>query len=120
MAQILIVDDDPAQRMLLHTFLKRRGYLVETASGPPEAVQVLEGKTFDLIITDLMMPYVDGITFVEQLRADPRYKSVPIILITAYATDEIVDKGMRKGVSLTLTKPVDLDKLQALVGFATH
>lgn len=120
MAQILIVDDDPAQRLLLHTFLRRRGYVVETASGPPEAMKVLETKTFDLVITDLMMPYVDGITFVEQLRADERYKSVPIILITAYATDEIVEKGMRKGVSLTLTKPVDLDKLQALVGFATH
>ena len=67
-----------------------------------------------------MMPHVDGIRFAEQVHEMPGYKDLSIILMTAYPSDQISDKGMRKGVALTLAKPIDLGKLLDLVGFATH
>ncbi len=73
----------------------------------------------NLVITDLMMPHVDGITFTEQLHALPGCADVPVIMITAHGSESITEKGMRQGVALTLSKPLQLHKLLDLVGFAT-
>ena len=116
---ILVVDDDPAQSTLLSKFLGKNGFQVFTAPHPMEAFKMLEVVPFQLIITDLMMPHVDGITFVKQLQEDERYKKIPVIMITAYPSDDLSDKGMRQGVAMTLAKPVELQKLLVLVGFAT-
>lgn len=117
---VLIVDDDEAQLNLLATYLRRNHYRVITATNPVRALEILKDEDVRLVITDFMMPHVDGISFTEQLHAIPRAKDVPVILITAYGTDEITDKGMRRGVALTLAKPIELQKLLDLVGFATH
>lgn len=118
--QILVVDDDAAQAQLIARFLGKHGYEVFTAGSPPEAMPILSSKSVRLVITDLMMPHADGITFAQQIHAQPKWKDMPVILITAWHTDEIADKGMRKGVALTLSKPIDFNKLLDLVGFATH
>ena len=67
-----------------------------------------------------MMPHVDGIAFTQQIHAMPNHANVPVILITAYGNDALTDQSMRKGVALTLSKPLELSKLLDLVGFATH
>jgi two-component system chemotaxis response regulator CheY len=118
--QILVVDDDDAQAQLVARFLSKHGYEVFTAGSPPEAMPILNSRSIRLVITDLMMPHADGITFAQQIHGQPRFKDMPVILITAWHTDEIADKGMRKGVALTLSKPIDFNKLLDLVGFATH
>lgn len=118
--KILVVDDDLALCSLIARFLTKNGYQVLTAPDALRAQEVLDREDVRLVITDLMMPYVDGISFTEQLRRSPKHKDLPVILITAYPSDEIVDKGMRKGVALTLSKPLDFQKLLNLVGFATH
>jgi CheY-like chemotaxis protein len=100
--------------------LTAHGYLTFTAPNALEGMRVLENEPIKLLITDLMMPHLDGIHFAEQVHALPKYKELSVILITAYPSDEIIDKGMRKGVALTLSKPLDLSKLLDLVGFATH
>jgi CheY-like chemotaxis protein len=117
---ILIVDDDQAQALMLATFLGKHGYGTWTAPNPVEAMDTLNKEKVDLVITDLMMPHVDGISFTQQIHAMPRFKNLPVILITAYPSEELSDKGMRKGVAMTLHKPLELSKLLDLVGFATH
>ena len=117
---ILIVDDDQAQALMLATFLGKNGYACFTAPDPVAAMQTLMKEHVDLVITDLMMPHVDGISFTQQIHSMARFKDLPVILITAYPSEELADKGMRKGVAMTLHKPLELNKLLDLVGFATH
>jgi two-component system, chemotaxis family, chemotaxis protein CheY len=117
---ILIVDDDQTQALMLATFLSKHGYHCFTSPDPVAAMQALMKEEIHLVITDLMMPHVDGISFTQQIHAVPRFKDLPVILITAYPSEELSDKGMRKGVAMTLHKPLELNKLLDLVGFATH
>ncbi len=118
-SSILVVDDDEATLNLLGTFLRRNGYRVLTASNPLKGLELLAHEEVSLVITDLMMPHADGITFTEQIHALPKHAHVPVIMITAHGTDAISDKGMRQGVAMTLSKPLQLNKLLDLVGFAT-
>lgn len=114
---ILVVDDDEATLNLLATFLRRHGYRVLSASNPVRGLELLGTEDVKLVITDLMMPHVDGITFTQQIHE--RRKGLPVIMMTAYGTDQVLDQGMRKGVAMTLSKPLELSKLLDLVGFAT-
>lgn len=116
---ILIVDDDEATLTLLGTFLRRNGYRVLTASNPVRGLELLKQDEVKLVITDLMMPHVDGIAFTQQIHQLEKYRDVPVIMMTAYGTDGLQDRSMRKGVALTLSKPLELSKLLDLVGFAT-
>ncbi len=118
--KILVVDDDLAQSALIARFLTKHGYSVLTAPSPIEAMQMLHTDDIKLVITDLMMPHVDGISFAQQIHAVPRLKDLPVILITAWHSEEISEKGMRKGIALTMSKPLEFNKLLDLVGFATH
>lgn len=116
---VMVVDDDEATLNLLGTFLRRNGYRVITATNPVKALELLQHEDVRLVITDLMMPHVDGISFTQQVHQIPRHKDVPVIMITAFGNDDVSDKGMRKGVAMTLSKPLELSKLLDLVGFAT-
>ncbi len=118
--KILVVDDDESQSILIAKFLTKHGYSVLTALSPVEAMPLLHTDDIKLVITDLMMPHVDGISFALQIHAIPRLKDLPVILITAWHSEELAEKGMRKGIALTLSKPIDFNKLLDLVGFATH
>jgi CheY-like chemotaxis protein len=115
---ILVVDDDEATLNLLGTFLRRHGYRVVSASNPVRGLELLSDD-IKLVITDLMMPHVDGITFTQQIHRLEKYKHLPVIMMTAYGSDQVLDQGMRQGVALTLSKPLELSKLLDLVGFAT-
>ena len=117
---ILVVDDDEATLNLLGTFLRRNGYRVLAASNPVRGLELLAAEDdVKLVITDLMMPHVDGIDFTRQIHQLEKHKNVPVILMTAFGNDSILDKGMRHGVAMTLAKPLELSKLLDLVGFAT-
>lgn len=65
-----------------------------------------------------MMPHLDGIHFAEKLKANPDTAAIPIILITAWPSDEVSEQGLRKGVALMLSKPIDFNRLLTLVKFA--
>lgn len=116
---LLVVDDDEAIRQLMASFLGSNGFEVLTAPNPVKALELLDAHPVKLVITDLMMPHVDGVTFTQQIHARPQYKDLPVILITAYGNDQVGDHSLRKGVALTLDKPIELNKLLDLVGFAT-
>lgn len=119
-ARVLVVDDDLDLCAVLALFLGQNGYQVLTAPDPILARDLLERERVDMVITDLLLPHLDGIGFAEQLRALPRYKDVPILMITGHPSQALIDQGMRKGISLALPKPLDLRRLLDLVGFATH
>jgi DNA-binding response OmpR family regulator len=116
---VLIVDDDEATLNLLATFLRRNQYRVLTATNPVRGLELLKGDRVQLVITDWMMPHVDGIAFTQQIHQLDDYKDVPVIMMTAFGNDQVYDQGMRQGVAMTLSKPLELSKLLDLVGFAT-
>lgn len=115
---ILVVDDELDMRKLLSRYLEKHGFRVFSAGDALQALDVLSREPIQLVLTDYNMPYIDGIGFTEQLKQDPRYKDVPVILVTAHSTDELVDRGLRRGVAMTLSKPIDFERLLTLVRFA--
>ena len=116
--KILVVDDDLELATMLSRYLTRHGYQTLVAHDAPSALRVLPTEPVGLVICDLMMPFMDGITFTQRLHAMPGFSDLPVIMMSAYASEEMTDKGMRHGVAMSLSKPLDMDKLLTLVGFA--
>jgi two-component system, chemotaxis family, chemotaxis protein CheY len=115
---ILVVDDDIDLCTLLSRFLEKHGYEVYSAQDALQAVDILQREQIGIVLTDFNMPHVDGIRFTEQLRKDPRYAETPVIMMSGELSDDISDRGMRKGVAMTLAKPIDFERLLSLVKFA--
>lgn len=114
--QLLLVDDEPGVRVSVKEYLQEvGGFDVQVASNADEAWQMLQKKTPDLVISDIMMPQVDGYQFLKKLRDDPRFKALPVIFLTArgMTTDRI--QGYQAGVDAYLPKPFDPDELVAIV-----
>jgi two-component system alkaline phosphatase synthesis response regulator PhoP len=109
----LVVDDDPSIQQILEFALSDEGYEVVTASNGPEALEKARKAHPDIVILDVMMPFVDGIQVAEALHNDKQLARTPIIMLTARTTDDDVWAGWRAGASSYLTKPVDFDLLLA-------
>ena len=99
-------------------FLEKKGFGVLLAEHPLEALELLASRKVDLVVTDYMMPHMDGVAFTERLKAEPALKEIPVILVTAWPDDGMTERGMRKGVALTLPKPIDFNRLLTLIRFA--
>ncbi len=115
-AQVLLVDDEPGVRLSVKEYLQEIGdFKVRVASSADEAWQLLQQQTPDLVISDVMMPQVDGYQFLKRLRDDPRFKSLPVVFLTArgMTSDRIL--GYQAGVDAYLAKPFDPDELVAIV-----
>src|SRR4028119_70097 len=114
-AQLLLVDDEPGVRLAVKEYLADSGFTVQVASNADDAWQILQQKTPDLVISDIMMPRVDGYQFLKRLRDDPRFKALPVVFLTAkgMTTDRI--QGYHAGVDAYLPKPFDPDELIAIV-----
>lgn len=113
--KILFVDDEEQIRRLLSSFLSRRGYVVKTAVDGQEALEILASETPDLVITDVSMPNVDGVELTRRLRADARFGSLPIIMLSAKVqTDEIL-AGYAEGADEYVPKPIEMRILAAKV-----
>ena len=110
---VLVVDDEAAQRTVLAGFLRKRQLEAVAAGSVDEAVQIVSGRTIDLVLTDLNMPGKDGLTLIDSLRAiNPE---LPVIVMTAFGTVASAVDAMKRGASDYLTKPIDLDELDVLV-----
>lgn len=108
MYKILLVDDDSSFLKVHKKILIRNGYEVVTASNGLEALEVLEKDSFSLIISDVVMPKMDGITFLKEVKN--RY-SFPVILLTGKGTIESAVNAMKIGAYTYLSKPVNIDEL---------
>src|ERR1700683_228714 len=114
--QVLIVDDEPNLRKILSAQLSRDGYDVLTAEDGEKGLAALREHHIDLVITDLKMPKVDGMTLLrEALREEPQ---LPIVMITAHGTVDTAVEALKIGAFDYLTKPFDKDEVRQIVGKA--
>lgn len=111
--RILVADDDRDAREALSEILKRNGYEIEIAADGSEAISMIDGVAYDIVLTDLKMPGADGI---EVLRAVARKKNdCLVILITGFASLETALQAIRHGAYDYLTKPFRMDELLLVV-----
>lgn len=113
--QVLIVDDNEINRDMLARRLHRRDFQITMAVNGREAIDRVRQSPYDLILLDIMMPEVDGYTVLKFLKADPRLKNIPIIMISAIEEMDSVMKCMEIGADDYLTKPFDPDTLKAAI-----
>jgi two-component system NtrC family sensor kinase len=109
---VLIAEDEPVSRRLLESHLQKWGYQVAAAPNGAEAWRLFEGGTFPIVITDWMMPELDGLELVRRVRGCPRQTYVYAILLTARSQKEDLVEGMDAGADDFLTKPFDRDELR--------
>lgn len=108
---ILAVDDEPGIARLIKINLERSGFAVDTASDGAEALSQLLKKRYDLLITDLQMPRMDGLELLSHVRGDPEIRNMPVIVLTAQGADADITRGYMTGADLYLTKPFSPDEL---------
>jgi DNA-binding response OmpR family regulator len=113
--RILVVDDDENILNLERTILEQKGFDVTAAGGGAEALQLLEERTFDLVLLDVMMPEVDGFTVCRRIKEDPRLKDVPVIFLTAKGGGEALAEGFESGAIMYINKPFTANKLLTIV-----
>ena len=113
--KILTVDDEKHIVRLIQVNLERHGYEVVTAYDGREALQKVEEENPDLVILDVMMPYMDGFEVLQNLKRNPSTRDIPVIMLTAKAQDADVFKGWQSGVDCYLTKPFNPMELISFV-----
>ena len=109
--KILIVDDSVSIRQMMSFTLRRGGYEVIEAEHGQDALDKLLGVTVDLMITDLNMPVMDGITLIQNVRKQPAMKTKPILMLTTEGLSTKKEQGKAAGATGWIVKPFDPDKL---------
>src|SRR5687768_483158 len=107
MPRVLIVDDDPQVLRLLRLNLEMEGYKVVIAGDGAEALKAVEQHRPDLVVCDVMMPGIDGLEVVRQLRAEKTTARLPVILLSAKAMRSDMREGLQAGADEYMTKPFD-------------
>jgi CheY-like chemotaxis protein/signal transduction histidine kinase/CHASE3 domain sensor protein len=119
--RVLVVEDDVRNVYALINILEPRGCVLTVARNGQEAIDALKaasdgsGKDIDLVLMDVMMPVMDGLTATRAIREDPRWKKLPIIALTAKAMPDDQETCLQAGASDYMAKPLDVDKLLSLV-----
>lgn len=120
--KVLVVEDSPTMRQLIVFALKRiRNFQIVEANDGVDGLKKLSADKFDLILTDINMPIMDGLKLVSMVRNDPNYKAVPIIIITTEGAAEDRDRALALGANAYITKPIQtmqiLDTVKRLLNF---
>ncbi|WP_026464953.1 response regulator [Adhaeribacter aquaticus] len=112
---VLIVDDEQSNIFALSAVLIPRGFTCTAALNGEQCLNILSERTaFDIILMDIMMPFMDGIETIQMIRELPQYKNTKIIVITADDNPALRLRSMAVGANGFLNKPIDVDKLVAL------
>jgi CheY-like chemotaxis protein len=117
---IMVVEDYDDTRFMLRQALESKGYRVIEAVDGWEAVQVATRERPDLILMDLNLPVLDGITVTDILRGNEELNGVPVVAITAHNTTDSRADAVEAGCAEYLAKPIDIDQLQSLVARLLH
>jgi DNA-binding response OmpR family regulator len=112
---VLIVDDDSVALDILEGHLVSAGYNLILASSGFQALRHLERDQPDLVVLDVMMPHLDGFEVCQRIKADERWRHIPVILITGFWDQEQMDRGIVAGAESFLPKPVDGNELRAQI-----
>jgi two-component system, chemotaxis family, chemotaxis protein CheY len=112
----LVVEDSPPMRKMIVFALSRiRELTVTEADDGVDALRRIASTRFDIIITDINMPILDGLKLVKRLRADEAYKDVPIIIITTEGAEEDRQRALALGANAYITKPIQAPQVIAMV-----
>jgi DNA-binding NarL/FixJ family response regulator len=114
-AQLLLVDDEPSLREAVQAYLEDSGFNVRVARDAIEGWEMVQQFAPDLVISDVMMPKVDGYQFLQQLRGDDRFRAIPVVFLTAKGMTGDRIQGYTAGCDAYLSKPFDPDELVAIV-----
>ncbi len=113
--QLLLVDDEPGLREAVQAYLEESGYSVQTANNGNEGWEMVQRFMPDLVISDVMMPQVDGYQLLKRLRDDVRFQALPVIFLTARGMTSDRIQGYDAGCDAYLPKPFDPDELVAVI-----
>jgi len=109
--KIMVVDDCPITRKLLGHYLMSRGYQVAFAENGLDALEKIGREKINLILTDLNMPYMDGMEFIKTLKADPTLFHIPVLMVTTEKDDTEREKAFGVGANGYLVKPVTAEAI---------
>ena len=113
---ILVVEDNPISLKILDINLRENGYEVITANNPKDALDLLETiPTIKLIVTDIMMPEMDGLEFISKIKSIPQWKKLPFIIISAMSNKKTVKKAISLGCQHFIVKPVQSSQLLKMI-----
>jgi twitching motility two-component system response regulator PilH len=113
--KVLVVDDSKTELMFLTDLLQKLGYQVRTAENAQDAIQRLAEETPDLILMDVVMPGQNGFQLTRSIARDTKFANVPIIMCTSKNQETDRVWGLRQGARDYITKPVDVNELQAKI-----
>jgi len=109
---VLIVEDSPTMRQLIVFALKRiRGLNIVEAGDGVDGLKKLSATKFDMILTDINMPIMDGLKLVSLVRSDPNYAAVPIVIITTEGANEDKERAIALGANAYITKPIQTTQI---------
>ena len=114
-ATILIVDDSATMRALVRSALEADAHVTVEAPNGAAALSMLAHTAVDLVITDVLMPELDGLSLTRALRTDARFRAVPILVLTTEATSAVKERGRAAGATAWLVKPFHPDALRDTV-----
>jgi CheY-like chemotaxis protein len=112
---ILVVDDEPAICVVMGIILKLHGYAVFRAHSVPQAISYLQANRPDLILVDIMMPGVDGITMIRNIKSTPEWAEIPTIVLSAKTGQQDRQEAYEAGASAFLAKPFTANELHGIV-----
>jgi two-component system, OmpR family, alkaline phosphatase synthesis response regulator PhoP len=117
--KILIVDDEPNIVASLEFLMKQKGYVVKVVSNGKDALDAIGGFGPDLVLLDVMMPFLSGYELCQKVRANPAWAGIKIVMLSAKGRDVEITKGLAVGADLYVTKPFSttdlIAKVQALL-----
>lgn len=124
MKRILIVDDSPTIRKFVGYVLRKKGYATEEAEDGMDAMEKLSTSEIDLVIVDLNMPNMDGISFVRSLRNSYYNLDLPVVMLTTTSDETLKEEALEAGVSMFLNKPIQPEvliyKIESLLAGGTQ
>jgi DNA-binding response OmpR family regulator len=113
--RVLIADDDQDILRLISRRLSRRGYEVITAANGQEALDAMTPEAPVAVVLDWLMPKVTGLEACKRIKGDPATVDIPVVLLTARATESDIEEGLESGADAYLTKPFDIYELDAML-----
>ena len=113
--KVLVVDDSLTIRVYHSSLLKSFGFEVDTAENGMDALEKIMAKKYDLVLSGINMPVMDGYEFVKRLRKLDNYKLTPVVFVTTLESDEDRKKGFMSGATLFIVKPIDNEVLKNIL-----
>lgn len=108
---VLVAEDNPINQIIINEILKKVGIIVTNVGNGLEALEALEEAAYDIVLMDVQMPEMDGLTAASKIREDHSYDNMPILAMTAHSSHEHRQESMKSGMNAHLTKPIDIEEV---------